>query len=66
MERSCARGSCDEVSVLLEPVLVGGVTPRPFVRGSDPASFADVGDLRLTGLEQFDDGLVWLRYDVRA
>lgn len=59
-------GLLPEVSVLLEPVLVGGVTPRTFVRGPDPASFADVASLRLAGLEQFDDGLVWLRYDVEA
>ena len=59
-------GLLHEVSVLLEPVLVGGVTPRPFVRGPDPVSFADVGDLRLTGFEQYDDGLVWLRYDVES
>lgn len=45
---------------------MGGVTPRPFVRGPDPASLADVGKLRLTGLEQYDDGLVWLRYDVES
>ena len=57
-------GLVHAVSVLLEPVLVGGATPRTFVRGPDPASFADVAHLRLTGFERFDDGLVWLRYDV--
>jgi 2,5-diamino-6-(ribosylamino)-4(3H)-pyrimidinone 5'-phosphate reductase len=57
-------GLVDEVSVLLEPVLVGGVTPRTFLRGPDPASADDVVRLRLLKVEQFDDGLVWLRYDV--
>jgi 2,5-diamino-6-(ribosylamino)-4(3H)-pyrimidinone 5'-phosphate reductase len=31
-------GLVDEVSVLLEPVLVGGVPPRTFLRGPDPAA----------------------------
>ena len=57
-------GLVSEVSVLLEPVLVGGVSPRTFVRGPDPASFADVARLHLLAIERFDDGLVWLRYSV--
>jgi len=57
-------GLVDEVSVLLEPVLVGGVTPRSFLRGPDPAAPGDVARLRLQEVEQFDDGLVRLRYDV--
>jgi 2,5-diamino-6-(ribosylamino)-4(3H)-pyrimidinone 5'-phosphate reductase len=57
-------GLVDEVSVLLEPVLVGGVTPRTFLRGPDPAAPDDVAKLRLLNVEQFDDGLVWLRYGV--
>jgi len=50
--------------VLLEPVLVGGLTPRTFLRGPDPAAADDVAKLRLLHVEQFDDGLVWLRYEV--
>ena len=57
-------GLVDEVSVLLEPVLVGGVTPRTFLRGPDPTAVADIVKLRLLHVEQFDDGLVWLRYEV--
>ena len=57
-------GLVDEVSVLLEPVLVGGLTPRTFLRGPDPAAADDVAKLRLLHVEQFDDGLVWLRYEV--
>ena len=59
-------GLVDEVSVLLEPVLVGGVTARTFLRGPDPTGPDDVVQLRLLKLEQFDDGLVWLRYDVES
>jgi len=57
-------GLVDEVSVLLEPVLVGGVAPRTFLRGPDPSTPGDVAQLRLLNVEQFDDGLVWLRYEV--
>jgi len=57
-------GLVDEVSVLLEPLLVGGVSPRTFLRGPDPVAPNDVARLRLQKVEQFDDGLVWLRYDV--
>ena len=55
----------DEVSVLLEPLLVGGDAPRPFLRAPDPASADDVLELRLETVERFTDGVVWLRY-VRA
>jgi len=54
----------DEVSVLLEPVLVGGVSPRTFLRGPDPATPGDAARLRLLHVEQFEDGVVWLRYGV--
>lgn len=57
-------GLVDEVSVLLEPVLVGGVAPRTFLRGPDPSAPGHVAQLHLLKVEQFDDGLVWLRYDV--
>ena len=57
-------GLVDEVSVLLEPVLVGGVTPRTFLRGPDLVAGDDVARLRLLHVEQFDDGLVWLRYEL--
>lgn len=55
-------GLVDEVSVLLEPLLVGGEAPRPFLRGPDPASNEDVLGLRLEAVEHFADGVVWLRY----
>jgi 2,5-diamino-6-(ribosylamino)-4(3H)-pyrimidinone 5'-phosphate reductase len=58
-------GLLHEVSVLLEPALVGGLRPRAFVRGPEPASFADVARLDLVSVRRFDDGLVWLRYRCR-
>lgn len=58
-------GLVDEVSVLLEPLLVGGRTPRTFLRGPDPSAPGEVLPLRLEAVEQLPDGVVWLRY-VRA
>jgi hypothetical protein len=40
------------------------VSPRAFLRGPDPTGPDDVARLHLQKVEQFDDGLVWLRYDV--
>ncbi len=59
-------GLLSEVSVLLEPVLVGGVSPRTFLRGPDPLSLNDVRHLHLSAMERFDDGLIWLRYSVES
>jgi 2,5-diamino-6-(ribosylamino)-4(3H)-pyrimidinone 5'-phosphate reductase len=58
-------GLIDQVSVLLEPLLVGGEKPRPFLRGPEPTSDGDVLELRLEAVETLADGVVWLRY-VRA
>lgn len=52
----------DEVSVLLEPRLVGGTTPRPLFLAPDVSADEEVVHLRLTGMEAFDDDVVWLRY----
>lgn len=57
-------GLVHEVSVLLEPVLVGGVSPRAFLRGPDPALPGGAVGLRLAAVERFEDDVVWLRYDV--
>lgn len=54
----------DEVSVLVEPRLVGGETPRWLVHARDAAE-ADVTHLQLQHVERFDDGAVWLRYEVK-
>ena len=52
-----------EVSVVIEPRLVGGETHRWLVRAPDAGS-GDVVRLELRTLERFDDGALWLRYDV--
>jgi 2,5-diamino-6-(ribosylamino)-4(3H)-pyrimidinone 5'-phosphate reductase len=57
-------GLVDEVSVIVEPVLVGGTCSRGFFRAPDLTGPDGVVRLRLTALERFDDDALWLRYDV--
>jgi 2,5-diamino-6-(ribosylamino)-4(3H)-pyrimidinone 5'-phosphate reductase len=57
-------GLVDEVSLLIEPSLVGGTSPRSIFRAPDLASPDGVIDLRLTHVEQLGDDVVWIRYDV--
>ena len=54
----------DEVSVLISPYLVGGVTPKSLFRAPDLTDVAGVIGLRLIGLEQLRDDVAWLRYSV--
>lgn len=54
----------DEVSVLISPYLVGGVTPKSLFRAPDLTEAAGVIGLRLIGLERLRDDVVWLRYSV--
>lgn len=56
-------GLVREVSVVVEPRLVGGETHRWLVRAPDAAA-GDVVRLKLRSLERFDDDALWLRYDV--
>ncbi len=56
-------GLVDEVSVLIEPRLVGGETPRWLVHAPNAAE-DEVAHLRLQYVERFDDDVVWLRYEV--
>ena len=57
------QGLVHEVSVVIEPRLVGGETHRWLVRAPDAAP-GQVVALALREMERFDDGAVWLRYDV--
>jgi len=57
------QGLVHEVSVVIEPRLVGGETHRWLVRAPD-AALGEVVALALREMERFDDGAVWLRYDV--
>jgi 2,5-diamino-6-(ribosylamino)-4(3H)-pyrimidinone 5'-phosphate reductase len=56
-------GLVHEVSVVIEPRLVGGETHRWLVRAPDAAP-EEVVAMTLREMERFDDGAVWLRYDV--
>jgi 2,5-diamino-6-(ribosylamino)-4(3H)-pyrimidinone 5'-phosphate reductase len=58
-------GLVDEVSVVVEPRLVGGESHRWLVRAPD-AGPEDIVALELRAVERFDDGALWLRYDVAA
>lgn len=56
-------GLVDEVSVLVHPQVVGGTSPRSFVRGPDPGDDA-VTSCTLESAERLDGDLLWLRYAV--
>jgi 2,5-diamino-6-(ribosylamino)-4(3H)-pyrimidinone 5'-phosphate reductase len=57
-------GLVDEVSVLINPSLVGGVTPRSIFQAPDLASEEGVIKLRLAHVEKMEGDVVWLRYEV--
>jgi 2,5-diamino-6-(ribosylamino)-4(3H)-pyrimidinone 5'-phosphate reductase len=57
-------GLVDEVSLLIHPCLVGGMTPKSIFRAPDLASADGVIQLRLAHVEQLEGELVWLRYEV--
>ncbi|HZJ02817.1 MAG TPA: RibD family protein [Thermoleophilia bacterium] len=52
----------DEISVLLEPRLVGGDTPRSLFHAADVSSAQELVELRLVAMEAFEDDVVWMRY----
>jgi len=57
-------GLVSEVSVLINPCLVGGATAGTIFRAPDLAPPEDVIPLKLIHLEQVADDAVWLRYEV--
>jgi 2,5-diamino-6-(ribosylamino)-4(3H)-pyrimidinone 5'-phosphate reductase len=57
-------GLVDEVSVLVNPSLVGGTTPRSIFRAPDLNSSNDVINLRLAHVEKVSGDVIWLRYEV--
>lgn len=57
-------GLVDEVSVLVDPCLVGGTTPRSIFVAPDLASPEGVIPLRLIKVENVKGDTVWLRYEV--
>ena len=54
----------NEVSVLIHPYLVGGISPGLMFRAPDLILATDVIKLRLIQVEQHGEGLLWLRYEV--
>jgi 2,5-diamino-6-(ribosylamino)-4(3H)-pyrimidinone 5'-phosphate reductase len=54
----------DEVSVLVSPYLVGGITPKSLFRAPNLTDAAGVIGLELTSTEELRDSVVWLRYKV--
>lgn len=56
------QGLVDEVSILVHPTLVGGMSPPTIFRTLD---LPQPIDLDLAGCQELDDKYVWLRYDVK-
>jgi 2,5-diamino-6-(ribosylamino)-4(3H)-pyrimidinone 5'-phosphate reductase len=57
-------GLVKEVSVLVDPSLVGGTTPRSIFNASDLTSTEDVIKLKLIHFEKMKNDNIWLRYEV--
>ena len=57
-------GLVDEISLLIDPSLVGGTSPRSFFVAPDLRSSGNLIDLQLTNVEQLRDGTVWILYDI--
>jgi 2,5-diamino-6-(ribosylamino)-4(3H)-pyrimidinone 5'-phosphate reductase len=57
-------GLVDEVSVVVNPYLVGGTTPRSIFVAPDLISTEGIVPLRLTHVEKVRDDVLWLRYQV--
>ncbi|MCX6565626.1 MAG: dihydrofolate reductase family protein [Candidatus Aminicenantes bacterium] len=57
-------GLVDEISLLIHPQYVGGISPRTLFRAEDLTAADGVIDLELAGNETLAGGLIWLRYNV--
>jgi 2,5-diamino-6-(ribosylamino)-4(3H)-pyrimidinone 5'-phosphate reductase len=57
-------GLVNEVSLLVNPALVGGTSPGSIYTAPDLTSGEGIIPLRLTHLERQRDDTVWLRYEV--
>ncbi|UCG70269.1 MAG: RibD family protein [Thermoplasmata archaeon] len=57
-------GLVDEISVLIDPSLVGGTTPRFLFRAPDLTSKEGVIRLKLSHVEELKNDIIWLRYEV--
>ena len=59
-------GLVDEVSVLLHPYLVGGMSPSSLFKAPDLTSPEGIIPLKLTHVETVGEGVLWLRYEVTS
>lgn len=57
-------GLVNEVSILIHPDLVGGMTLNSIFKAPDLNSLDDVIHLRLTHVEKLENEIVWLKYEV--
>jgi 2,5-diamino-6-(ribosylamino)-4(3H)-pyrimidinone 5'-phosphate reductase len=57
-------GLVDEVSLILNPCLVGGTSPKSLYVAPDLTSPEGVIPVKLTHVEQVEGDFVWLRYEV--
>lgn len=57
-------GIVDEISILINPSLVGGMSPRSFFRAPDLNSPQGMIKLKLIHFEKIKDDIIWLQYKV--
>lgn len=57
-------GLVDEVSVLIHPALVGGLTPQSIFRAPDLMSDTGVIKLKLINIQKAKGDILWLMYEV--
>jgi 2,5-diamino-6-(ribosylamino)-4(3H)-pyrimidinone 5'-phosphate reductase len=58
-------GLVDEISVLLHPALVGTAGSVPFLLTPEDEPLGESISLETRHIEELDNGLVWLRFDVK-
>jgi 2,5-diamino-6-(ribosylamino)-4(3H)-pyrimidinone 5'-phosphate reductase len=57
-------GLVDELSVLIDPCIIGGETPATMFKAPDLSGPDDVTNLSLRSMEKLKGDVLWLRYDV--
>ena len=57
------QGLVDEVSLLMHPVLIGGMSPHTVYRTLDLTATASI-EMKLLGCQMLDETYAWLRYKV--
>ncbi len=58
------RGLIDEISVVIAPLAIGGITTPTLFEASDLSSLQQILRLRLSHFMGLEGGAVWLRYEV--